>query len=52
MPENYTYKVILSLYYPSPEITNFGDVDGDGKVTIADSVYLARYLDGWKEYKL
>lgn len=30
LPENYKYKVILSLYYPSPEITNFGDVDGDG----------------------
>ena len=32
--------------------TATADVDGDGKVTIADSVYLARYLDGWKEYKL
>lgn len=28
------------------------DVDGDGKVTVVDSVYFARYLDGWKNYKL
>ncbi len=27
---DYKYKVILSLYYPSKEITHFGDVDGDG----------------------
>ena len=28
------------------------DIDGDGKITVADSVYFARYIDGWKKYKL
>ena len=32
--------------------TEAADIDGDGKVTVADSVYFARYLDGWKNYKL
>ena len=27
---DHKYKVILSLYYPTASITNFGDVDGDG----------------------
>lgn len=40
---DYKYKVILSLYYPSPEITNFGDVDGDGV-----SENLSKYEDTMK----
>lgn len=28
--DDYTYKVILSLYYPTASITDFGDIDGDG----------------------
>lgn len=30
LSDDHKYKVILSLYYPSNSITNFGDVDGDG----------------------
>lgn len=40
---DYKYKVILSLYYPSPEITQFGDVDGDGV-----SENLSKYEDTMK----
>ncbi len=29
--EDFKYKVSLTLYYPSLGVTNFGDVDGDGK---------------------
>ena len=43
LPEDYKYKVILSLYYPSPEITKFGDVDGDGV-----SENLSKYEDTMK----
>lgn len=43
LPEDYKYKVILSLYYPSPEVTNFGDVDGDGV-----SENLSKYEDTMK----
>ncbi len=31
LDDDYRYKVLLTLYYPSPSVTDFGDVDGDGK---------------------
>lgn len=43
LADDYKYKVILSLYYPSPEITSFGDVDGDGV-----SENLSKYEDAMK----
>ncbi len=30
LPEDFTYKVCLTIYNPTTEITDFGDVDGDG----------------------
>ena len=32
--------------------TEAADIDGDGKITVADSVYFARYFDGWNNYEL
>jgi hypothetical protein len=29
----------------------YGDVDGNGAITLQDSLYLARYLAGWPEYQ-
>lgn len=31
LPADYKYKVSLTLYYPSTSVTDFGDIDGDGK---------------------
>ena len=31
LPADYKYKVSLTLYYPSVSVTDFGDIDGDGK---------------------
>ena len=31
LPSDYKFKVSLTLYYPSLGVTDFGDVDGDGK---------------------
>lgn len=30
LDDDYTYKVILSLYYPTASVKDFGDIDGDG----------------------
>ena len=30
LPEDFTYKVCLTLYNPTTQITDFGDIDGDG----------------------
>lgn len=40
--KNYTYK----------KYEDMSDVDDDGKLTPKDEIHLARYLDGWKGYKL
>ncbi len=30
LAEDFKYNVTMTIYYPGPEMTNFGDVDGDG----------------------
>lgn len=46
LDDDYKYKVTMTLYYPGNEMTDFGDVDGDGK-----SESFAVYEDRMKAYK-
>ena len=46
LAEDFTYKVTMTIYYPSTDTPNFGDVDGDGV-----SENFANYADRIKAIK-
>ena len=46
LSDDFKYKVTMSLYYPNSDMTDFGDVDGDG-----ESESFAVYEDRMKAYK-
>ena len=43
--------ILIATTVISVSAANYGDINGDGKVTALDTVFLGRYLAKWSSYK-